>query len=170
VYPYGAAVHVPSAVAPSACSHTSQGPAHAELQQCPSTQKPLAHALLAPHACPWTSVHWPDALHVFEPVHESGSWRSVTTVHVPMLVATLHIWQVPHCGDVQHTPSTQLPLAQVVPPSQAWPGHEAPLQHTPSTHDPSPHSPHPPSWSQWVARSHGEPLAFAGWHVPFDAQ
>jgi hypothetical protein len=39
-------VHVPSAVGRSQAWHC---PVHAESQQCPSTQKPLAHSVALPH-------------------------------------------------------------------------------------------------------------------------
>jgi hypothetical protein len=122
VYVCGAIVHVPSAVAPSVSSHTSHAPEHAVLQHWPSTQKPLAQALLAPHGCPCESAHVPDAVHVFEPVHESGSWVFAGTLaHVPTEPARLHIWHVLQSALVQHTWSTQLPLAQLSPIVHAVP-------------------------------------------------
>jgi hypothetical protein len=47
-YPFGAVVHTPSAVAPRALEQTSHDPEHAESQQTPSVQWPVAHSRQLP--------------------------------------------------------------------------------------------------------------------------
>ena len=60
---------------------------------------------------------------------------SLTNVQVPALPETLHDWQRPHDGELQQTPSTQVPAAHgivpqgspIPPPLTQWP----PLQTAP---------------------------------------
>jgi hypothetical protein len=67
--PAGSTVQVPSALAPSACAHTSHPPpAQAASQQYPSVQWPVAHTrhpaarqsapLASLHAVPWLWRGW----------------------------------------------------------------------------------------------------------------
>jgi hypothetical protein len=102
-----------------------------EPQQTPSTQLPLAHwpfdAQTAPCGCPQA----PAPLQVDGDVHVPGSTIPAGTFEqVPSEPATLHAWHVPAQDELQHTPSTQLPLVH-------WPPdvHTAPLdrRQTPDT-------------------------------------
>src|SRR5687767_13572469 len=49
VLPSGKTLQTPSALAPSACVQTLQSPVHAESQQTPSEQKPLAQSPFEKH-------------------------------------------------------------------------------------------------------------------------
>jgi hypothetical protein len=86
----------------------------------------------------------------------------VTAAHAPTDPGTLQASQVPHADVVQHTPSTQSPLAHPAPASHACPGQEAPLQQTPSMHDPLAHSLHP-GVLQSAVRLHEEPSVLKAW-------
>jgi hypothetical protein len=136
--PAGRTVHTPSAEAPALCEHTSQPPLHAELQQRPSAQKPLAQLAASVHVCPLTSLHAPAASQRFTPEHVSASAAFTTTVHVPGV--TVQVWQVPVHVLLQQTPS-----AQTSPPPQTR--QSATMQSAPA------------------ATLQLEPRVFCGWHV-----
>jgi len=94
----------------SAAVHAWQVALHALLQHTPSAQEPETQPDPAAHgapSCPW---HTPVALHVYIPVHVSGSVAFVTVAQMPA-VAPLHVWHTPQLADVQQTPSTQWPVS-----------------------------------------------------------
>ncbi len=138
------AAHVPFAPPVFAAEHAWHVVEHAELQQNPSTQNPLPHSAFCVHAPPIPiDPQAPAPLQVVAPRHSfAGSEPFAMLEHVPMEPALLHAWQVPLHTVLQHTPSTQLPLAH-----SAF-----------SVHDPFTMSPHAPAPLQFVDPAH----SFAG--------
>jgi hypothetical protein len=112
---------IPSADAPSATTHVSQGPLHSELQHTPPTQKPLAQNAPKEHSVPFAAPHVPIEPHTLGDAQLSGSGVSAgTAVHRPGLAALLQLSQLPQAplppkGDMdvlsQQTPSTQKPVS-----------------------------------------------------------
>ena len=81
-------MQVPFAAAPSAAAQVSQAPAHAALQQKPSTQKPERHWFAPPHAAPCAllGTHAP-------PLHQlpAPHWALVVhTTHCPFTQPLAH--------------------------------------------------------------------------------
>jgi hypothetical protein len=115
-WPEGVLAHVPTL---PATLHAWQVPVQAVSQQTPSTQCPLAHWLPTVQATASAARQLPAPLHTLVPVHEGGScWKAGVARHVPTLPAMLQAWQVPAHALLQHTPSTQLPLAHSFPAPQ----------------------------------------------------
>jgi hypothetical protein len=132
-------VQVPALPSTSQASHW---PVHALLQQTPSTQNPLAHAPLVPHAWPATSVPW----HC-PPLQNAPLEHSLVVVHVVGQLA-----DVPEQTYGEHVGEPADPCAAVVQvPSAGAPSafeqtshdpEQDVLQHTPSTQLPVVHSRH----------------------------
>jgi len=157
--------HVPTE---PALLHAWQSPLHAELQQFPSTQKPLWHSAFSMHGPLTMSPHAPAPLQLVDPAHSfAGSVFAGTLVHVPRLPVTLHAWQVVPHAVLQQYPSTQLALTQSVATA-----HVSPLAflHAPAEHTCVPA--HSLSGSEPVVTLPHVPLlppVFAAehaWHVP----
>ncbi len=88
----------------------------AALQQTFVTQKPLAQIAAVVHVVPLAPLHVPLAVHTLpdEDGQESGSALPAATAAQVPLPFRLHAEQVPQLAELQQTPSTQLPLAQLV--------------------------------------------------------
>lgn len=85
------AAHVPLLAVSAQASHW---PLHAALQQTPSAQYPVTHAVAAVHGCPCLILHAPLASQALLPVQVSASSALVTATHVPP--PPVQAWQVPH--------------------------------------------------------------------------
>src|SRR5437868_7875203 len=79
-------------------------------QQTVSTHWLVAHWLGAPHGCPLASLHMPAPSHAWPAPEHMLPGPSAWLAQVP-LPLTLHALHVLHEEALQHTPSTQLPLA-----------------------------------------------------------
>jgi hypothetical protein len=101
----------------AAAEHAWHVPAHAALQQLPSTQKPLVHSLAAAQACPLIFLQIPLPSHVLVPLHTGlvSVPPAATLVQVPTLPTALHTLQSVLQAALQHTPSAQKPLRHSVP-------------------------------------------------------
>ena len=110
-------MHLPTA---PGTLHVSHPPAHAESQQAPSAQFPLAHAE-APVGQDWPflSLHAPTASQVFRPVQVTGSSALVMLTQAP--VPATHDLQTP-----EHVPEQQIPLTQTPEPQSSPMPHVAP--------------------------------------------
>jgi hypothetical protein len=122
--PAGTLVHTPSEAATLQAEHV---PAHAELQQYPSTQFPRMHWASSVQVWPLPLVflQTPMPSQTLLPVQVATGLLSVlplaTLVHVPG-VARLHDWHAPQLADPQHTPSTHWLFTHwLLPIGQAWP-------------------------------------------------
>jgi hypothetical protein len=161
VLPAASAVHVPTR---PGRLQASQAPPQAALQQTPSTQLPLVHALPAAQEAPLPclgtqapfSQNCPEAQakslaqvvgHAAEaPLHTYGAQAGVpalpegVAVHVPTLPGRLQASQAPAQAVSQQTPSTQLPNSHSLLPPQVALGAffsshcPLPLQKWPSAH------------------------------------
>jgi hypothetical protein len=126
--------HVPGVAA----LHASHCPVQAVSQHTPSTQKPDWHSSFTEHCVPCAAgvTHWPvavthalpepqsasavqpvphaPAVHVYGEQSPSGSVRSATAPHSPLLpapfAALLQDWHAPLHAVSQQKPSTQLPV------------------------------------------------------------
>jgi hypothetical protein len=96
-----------------------QAPAQLELQQWPSTQRPLAHSPAAAHVCACFLRHVPAVPQVVALVQVSSS-ALITVEQVPGVLA--HVWQLPLQAMLQQTPSTHR-----LDPHSAATAHEAPI-------------------------------------------
>lgn len=110
--------HVPFAPDPFfAVVHAWQTALHALLQHTPSTHWLLAHSPFSAHGVPFGySAHEVAPLHVVAPAHSlSGSSPAMIVPHTPSMPAFFfaaeHAWHVDVHVVLQHTPSTQCPLA-----------------------------------------------------------
>jgi hypothetical protein len=94
--------------------HDTQIPLQALSQHTPSAQNPLAQFVPEVQVEPLAALHLPVPSHAVWPEQlPATSMPGVTAEQVPSLPATLQALQAPaQVADSQHTPSTQLPLAQ----------------------------------------------------------
>ena len=128
-------LHVPFTPPVSAALQLSQVPLHAEEQQTPSAQNPLAHCVPKLQACPISIWQPPEPLH-FSALMPSThsfivSWPASVGAQVPPATpvrALLHELHVPLQTLLQHTPSTQKPVTHSPPMVHASPG---PFTHAP---------------------------------------
>ena len=98
----------------------------------------------------------------------ASCWPEGVLRHVPTLPATLHDWQTPLQAELQHTPSTQLPVAHWLPCVQATPLPErqlpAPL------HTPAPMQPGASGWPEGVLTQVPTlPATLHDWQTPLQA-
>jgi hypothetical protein len=102
-------------------------PVHADAQQTPSTQKPVEHSALLPHAKPVSTIkHAAAPLHVPAPPHSlSGSVPDMIMPHWPFtpppFFAAEHERHVSVQALPQQTLSTQYPDEQSAPAPHAAP-------------------------------------------------
>jgi hypothetical protein len=120
--------HVPSAPEPFfAAVQALQSVLQTELQQTPSTQKPLVHSPLFVQLVPFaSSEHAPAPLHDNPPKHSlSGSRPTPMLPQTPLtpepFFTAVQAWQVPVQTALQQTPSAQKPLTHSVPSTHASP-------------------------------------------------
>ena len=95
----------------AASAHASHVPAQAALQQTPSAQRALTHAVAVEHDWPGLSLQAPFASQLLVVlVQLSGSSALVTATQVPP--PPVQVWQVPQDELPQQWLSTQAPLVQ----------------------------------------------------------
>ena len=107
---------------PSVPQLPAQGavPPQAVRQQTPlAAQLPVEQLVPAVHVCPGFDLQAPLASQMLVPMQLPGSSAFLMATQVPP--APVQAWQVPHDGEPQQTPSTQLPLVHSVPAMQAVP-------------------------------------------------
>jgi hypothetical protein len=90
---------------------------HAVLQQCPSTQAPVAQSVPAVHTCPVFFRQAPVVLQVVVPVQVSASSAPATVAQVPVA----QVWQVPAQVALQQCPSTHMPDVHSAPIAHVMP-------------------------------------------------
>lgn len=111
--PEGDGAQVPAGVDPTAV-HCSHAALHADPQQTPSTEKPLAQVFATADAWPFFNPHAPVPLQVdVAGQFEWGSLFASAGLQLPLVPpgackAAPHAWHVPQPAVPQQTPSTQL--------------------------------------------------------------
>jgi hypothetical protein len=136
-WPAGMFVHAPAVMIETL--HDWHVPEQAELQQTPSTQKPLKQSPSTPHAEPLSFLQLPMPSQEFVVVQLGASSTFMgVLVHVPSAPVTLQAVHVAVHVELQHTPSTQKPLTHSVPVVHVLP--RSPLQALAPLHDPGMHS------------------------------
>jgi hypothetical protein len=114
-FPGATKLHTPLTPPDLAALQATQVPPHATSQHTPSTHKPVTHSLAAAQLAPLTFLHEPEPSQLVPAAHSaSGSVAVVTKAQVPLLapvLAAVHAMQVAPQALLQHTPSTQKPLA-----------------------------------------------------------
>jgi hypothetical protein len=124
VVPAGTTVQLPAGLA--GLAQLSHAPLHAESQQTPSAQKPVAHSPEAAQGKPTASRHAEAALQILSPEQVSVSTASATGRQVPGV--TEQERQGASQADSQQTPSAQKPAAHSPGAAQGCPsaGRQAP--------------------------------------------